>query len=52
VISGRTNPPLPLARLKTHWHVLEISAEELSFTTQEAQDYLLQAMNLTYPRFN
>lgn len=46
VISGRTNPPLPLARLKTHWHVLEISAEELSFTTQEAQDYLLQAMNL------
>jgi LuxR family maltose regulon positive regulatory protein len=46
VISGRTNPALPLARLRTHQRVLEISAEDLSFSQQEAQDYLSKVMNL------
>jgi LuxR family maltose regulon positive regulatory protein len=36
VVSGRTDPPLPLARLRARGQLAELRAAELRFTTEEA----------------
>lgn len=47
VISTRADPPLPLARLRARSQILEIRATELCFTTQEAEKFFNQSMNLS-----
>jgi LuxR family maltose regulon positive regulatory protein len=47
VISGRTDPPLPLPKLRARNHVTEIRAAELRFTTEEATAFLSDVMGLT-----
>ncbi|MEA2686011.1 MAG: hypothetical protein QOE93_1206 [Actinomycetota bacterium] len=46
VIASRTDPPLPLARLRARGELVEIRAADLRFTTEEAAAYLNQAMGL------
>ena len=46
VISGRTDPPLPLARLRARDQMTEIRAADLRFTTEEATAFLGEAMGL------
>ncbi|MBI2940905.1 MAG: helix-turn-helix transcriptional regulator [Chloroflexi bacterium] len=36
VISGRTDPPLPLARLRARGQLIELRADDLRFTTDQA----------------
>ena len=40
VIASRSDPPFPLARLRSTGQLLEIRAAELRFSRQEADDYL------------
>src|ERR671921_1641466 len=47
VISGRADPPLPLAKLRARDQVTEIRAAELRFTTEEATSFLKGVMGLT-----
>ena len=47
VISGRADPPLPLAKLRARDQVTEIRAAELRFTTEEATAFLKDVMGLT-----
>src|SRR5918994_2470582 len=47
VISGRADPPLPLAKLRARDQVTEIRAAELRFTTEEATAFLKGVMGLT-----
>jgi LuxR family maltose regulon positive regulatory protein len=47
VISSRTHPPLPLARLRARSLLSEISAADLSFTLEETSDFLTHTMQLT-----
>src|SRR5215211_3122514 len=47
VISGRADPPLPLAKLRARDQVTEIRAAELRFTIEEATAFLKGAMGLT-----
>ena len=47
VIASRTDPPLPLARLRARDQMTEIGAAELRFTTEEATAFLGDAMGLT-----
>jgi LuxR family maltose regulon positive regulatory protein len=47
VVSGRTDPPLPLARLRARDQMTEIGAAELRFTTEEATAFLCDVMSLT-----
>jgi LuxR family maltose regulon positive regulatory protein len=46
VVSSRTNPPLPLARLRARGQMTEIGAAELRFTTEEASAFLKGVMRL------
>ena len=46
VVSGRTDPPLPLARLRARGQLAELGAADLRFTTQEATAFLNDAMGL------
>ncbi len=46
VISGRTDPPLPVARLRARGELVEIRAADLRFSSGEASAYLNEAMNL------
>jgi LuxR family maltose regulon positive regulatory protein len=48
-IAGRSDPPLPLARLRARNELLELRAEELRFTEEEAADFLRQTMDLALP---
>jgi LuxR family transcriptional regulator, maltose regulon positive regulatory protein len=43
VLSGRTDPPLPLARLRARGQLAELRAAELRFTTEEAAALLSAA---------
>jgi LuxR family maltose regulon positive regulatory protein len=43
VLSTREDPPLPLARLRAHGRLVELRAEELRYTTEEATAYLGEA---------
>jgi LuxR family maltose regulon positive regulatory protein len=46
VIAGRSDPPLPLPRLRARDHVTEIGAADLRFTPEEATAFLNDAMEL------
>lgn len=46
VIASRSDPPLPLARLRARRELLEIRAADLRFTKDEAAAYLNGAMDL------
>jgi LuxR family maltose regulon positive regulatory protein len=46
VIATRVDPPLHLSRLRARGQLAELRARDLRFTTQEAADFLNQAMGL------
>lgn len=46
VIATRVDPPLPLARLRSRGLLVEIRAEDLRFSRQEAATFLNQGMGL------
>jgi LuxR family maltose regulon positive regulatory protein len=46
VIGSRSDPPLPLARLRARGQLLEIRAASLRFTTGEATQFLNEVMQL------
>ncbi|MEQ1843787.1 MAG: AAA family ATPase, partial [Verrucomicrobiales bacterium] len=46
VIASRADPPLPLARLRSHADLTEIRATDLRFTPDEASTFLTEAMGL------
>src|SRR5262249_56049744 len=39
-LAGRSEPPLPIARLRAEGRILEIGPDDLSFTSQEAPSLL------------
>ncbi|WP_220192639.1 LuxR C-terminal-related transcriptional regulator [Ktedonospora formicarum] len=47
VIAGRTDPPLPLARLRAHGGLLELRTLDLRFTPDEAVAFLRNVMALS-----
>ncbi|HSG39939.1 MAG TPA: hypothetical protein VLE27_09910, partial [Thermoanaerobaculia bacterium] len=47
VIATRVDPPLSLSRLRARDQLAELRARDLRFTSQEAADFLNQAMGLT-----
>jgi LuxR family transcriptional regulator, maltose regulon positive regulatory protein len=47
IIATRSDPPLPLARLRARNQLTEIRAEHLRFTSGEAAAFLNQVMNLS-----
>ena len=47
VITSRTEPPIPLARLRASDQLTEIRAPDLHFTVDEAADFLNRAMGLS-----
>lgn len=46
ILSSRTVPPIPLARLRIQRQLVEINEKELSFTLPEAHAFLKQVMEL------
>ena len=46
IIATRSDPPLPLARLRGRNCLLELRSEDLRFTADEAADFLNQVMHL------
>jgi ATP/maltotriose-dependent transcriptional regulator MalT len=46
VLLTRADPPLPLARWRSRGWMLEVRADDLRFTLNEAADYLNQSMHL------
>jgi len=46
VMTGRSDPALPLARLRGRGEMIELRAADLRFTTDEAAAFLTQAMGL------
>ncbi len=46
IIASRTDPPLPLARLRVRDQLVEIRAADLRFTPEEAATFLNQVMEL------
>ncbi|MFV9503857.1 MAG: LuxR C-terminal-related transcriptional regulator [Oscillochloridaceae bacterium umkhey_bin13] len=46
VMAGRSDPPLPLARLHARGQLHELRADDLSFTPREAAEFLSQTMGL------
>ncbi|HEX6861757.1 MAG TPA: LuxR C-terminal-related transcriptional regulator [Thermoanaerobaculia bacterium] len=46
VLSTRVDPPLHLSRLRARGQLTELRAKDLRFTSQEAADFLNQAMGL------
>ncbi len=46
VIATRADPPLPLARLRARFTMLELRQADLCFTAQEAADFLNHTMGL------
>lgn len=46
IIATRSDPPLPLARLRARDQMVEIRADDLRFTAQEAAAFLNQVMGL------
>ena len=49
VIISRTDPPLPLALLRSRGQLLEIRIADLRFTNEEATSYLNEGMQLSLP---
>jgi LuxR family maltose regulon positive regulatory protein len=50
VISSRTDPLFPLARLRAHNEMAELRADDLRFTSDEAAAFLNQVMGLDLSR--
>lgn len=50
IIASRTDPPLPLARLRAQGELLEVRAADLRFTSDEATAFLNKGMNLRLSR--
>ena len=46
VLSGRGQPPLPLARYRVRGELLELQAGDLHFSVEESRDFLSKAMGL------
>jgi ATP/maltotriose-dependent transcriptional regulator MalT len=46
VIASRTDPPLPLARLRARGELVEVRAADLRFTVEEAATYFREVMAL------
>ncbi|HEY9376771.1 MAG TPA: AAA family ATPase, partial [Jiangellaceae bacterium] len=46
IIATRSDPPLPLARLRSRGQLSEVRAADLRFTPAEAQDFLNRVMGL------
>jgi LuxR family maltose regulon positive regulatory protein len=46
VLASRTDPPLPLARLRARGELSELRAAELRFTSEEASTFLTEVMDL------
>jgi len=46
VIATRADPPLPLARLRSHGHLTEIRAADLRFTSEETTAFLTRILGL------
>jgi LuxR family maltose regulon positive regulatory protein len=46
VLSTRTDPALPLGALRAHGHLLELRADELRFTADEAGEFLNERLAL------
>lgn len=46
VIASRSDPPLPLARLRARGELVEVRAAGLRFSADEASEYLTRSMNL------
>ncbi len=46
IIASRADPPLALARLRSHGELTELRATDLRFTPDEAADFLNQVMGL------
>ena len=46
VIVGRSDPPLPLARLRARGELVEVRASDLRFTQDESAAYLMEAMGV------
>ena len=46
VVASRSDPPLPLARLRSRGQLSEVRAADLRFTETEARDFLNQVMDL------
>ena len=49
VVSGRADPPLPLARLRARGQLAELRAADLRFTTDEAAALLREAIGAELP---
>ena len=47
ILATRTDPPLPLARLRARGELIEVRSADLRFTGDEAADYLAGPMGLT-----
>jgi LuxR family transcriptional regulator, maltose regulon positive regulatory protein len=46
VLSSRSDPPLPLARLRARGELVEVRVADLRFTEEEASAYLMDVMDL------
>jgi LuxR family maltose regulon positive regulatory protein len=46
IIATRADPPLQLGRLRAHGQMLELRTHDLRFTTEEASEFLNEAMRL------
>jgi LuxR family maltose regulon positive regulatory protein len=49
IIAGRTDPPLPLARLRAQGQLAEVRAAELRFSSEEGAAFLGQSLGLDLP---
>ena len=49
VVAGRSDPPLPLARLRARGQLAELRAAELRFDPKETADFLSRTMRLDLP---
>jgi ATP/maltotriose-dependent transcriptional regulator MalT len=49
LLASRTDPPLPLARLRVRGHLVELRAAELRFTIEETAALLREATGLELP---
>jgi LuxR family maltose regulon positive regulatory protein len=46
ILTSRSDPPLPLARYRARGQLLELRAEDLRFSLQEASDFLNRSMGI------
>jgi LuxR family transcriptional regulator, maltose regulon positive regulatory protein len=49
IVSTRSDPPWPLARYRARNQLIEIRAQDLRFSTEEAAEFLNQTMELAVP---